>query len=104
MLVKINKYPNGPTTYRIWCPACDESHIINDTWGYNGDRKKPTFTPSILVTRPANPNASDEFKEYRKEKRCHSFVTDGQWQFLDDSLHDLAGQTVPMVHIPKGLY
>ena len=31
---------------------------------------------------------------------CHSFVSDGQWQFLGDCTHALAGQTVPVVPIP----
>jgi hypothetical protein len=63
-------------------------------WGWNGSMDAPTFTPSILVTYPANPNALDEFKEWRTERRCHSFVTNGNIQFLQDSTHKLAGQTV----------
>lgn len=31
---------------------------------------------------------------------CHSFVQSGQWQFLTDSAHALAGQTVDMVPLP----
>lgn len=31
---------------------------------------------------------------------CHSFIRDGQWQFLSDCAHSLAGQTVPMVPVP----
>ncbi len=31
---------------------------------------------------------------------CHSFVRDGHWQFLADSAHALAGQTVPLVPMP----
>ena len=58
--------------------------------------ESPTFTPSILVSYPANPNALEEFKEWRTERRCHSFVKDGMIQFLADSTHKLAGQTVPI--------
>lgn len=32
---------------------------------------------------------------------CHSFLRDGVWEFLPDSAHDLAGQRVPVVSIPK---
>ena len=32
---------------------------------------------------------------------CHSFIRDGQWQFLADSTHALADQTVPMLPIPN---
>jgi hypothetical protein len=45
---------------------------------------KPTFTPSLLVS-----------KDY-PESRCHSFVTEGQIRFLADSHHKLAGQTVDL--------
>lgn len=34
---------------------------------------------------------------------CHSFITDGKWQFLSDCAHPLAGQTVPMVPLPDWL-
>jgi hypothetical protein len=32
---------------------------------------------------------------------CHSFLRNGQWEFLSDCAHRLAGQTVPMVPIPS---
>jgi hypothetical protein len=50
------------------------------------------------VRYPANPEAEEEFKEWRTERVCHSFITDGQIQFLGDCTHPMAGQTVP---IPK---
>lgn len=31
---------------------------------------------------------------------CHSFLRSGRWEFLTDSAHALAGQTVPMVPLP----
>ena len=31
---------------------------------------------------------------------CHSFLRDGRWEFLNDSAHHLAGQTVDMVDLP----
>lgn len=34
---------------------------------------------------------------------CHSFLKNGMWQFLNDSAHELAGKTVPMVPL-KGTY
>ncbi len=63
-------------------------------WGWNGSMDAPTFTPSILVTYPANPEAIEEFKEWRTERRCHSFVTDGKIQLLSDCTHKMAGMTV----------
>jgi hypothetical protein len=34
---------------------------------------------------------------------CHSFLKDGQWQFLSDCAHAMAGQTVDMVPLPNYL-
>lgn len=81
------------------CPGCEGGHMVSHSgphpvWGWNGSMDAPTFTPSIRVTYPANPNAIEEFKEWRTERCCHSFVTDGKIQFLGDCTHKLAGQTV----------
>lgn len=94
------------------CPGCDEAHIVyveprdGPAWGFNGDLQRPTFTPSILVTWEYGypPVTAKNFSEYQRspweqETRkavCHSFVTDGQIQFLDDCTHALAGKTVPL--------
>lgn len=65
------------------CPGCGCCHKIEfPTWQFNGDLEKPTVRPSILVTGG------------EKGIRCHSFVTDGKIQFLDDCTHALKNQTV----------
>ena len=79
------------------CPGCGHAHTITPrdelstlrkgpAWEFNGDYDRPTLKPSILVSydRP-----SGRFV-------CHSFVTDGKIQFLDDCTHDFAGRTVEM--------
>lgn len=63
-------------------------------WQWNGDTENPTVSPSILVTYPANPDAIEEFKEWRLERRCHSFIRNGKFEFCSDCSHSLAGQTV----------
>lgn len=80
----------------FWCPGCDKAHHVNNGWQFNGNGDAPTFTPSILVWRDANPNAIEGFEEYRLPYRCHSFVTDGKIQFLSDCTHSLANQTVEL--------
>jgi hypothetical protein len=61
----------------FWCPGCDGAHAIQHgegagpRWGWNGSIENPTLTPSVKVTWPANPNASEEFKEWRTERICH---------------------------------
>jgi hypothetical protein len=96
MSAKIRKMSDQQ--YAFHCPGCQCSHGIPvegpHTWRWNGSIDAPTFTPSILVTYPANPNALEEFKEWKTERLCHSFVTDGKIQFLGDSTHSLANQTV----------
>lgn len=93
----------------FWCPGCQSFHAVavdspfdnGARWGWNGSLEAPTFTPSVLVTYPANPDAEEEFKEWRTERRCHSFVIDGNIQFLNDCTHHLAGQTVPLPDYPE---
>ena len=70
--------------YMIWCEACEQCHVFDARWTYNGDIDKPTFTPSLLVTHPNG------------ELRCHSFVTDGKIKYLPDCSHAMAGQTVEL--------
>lgn len=79
----------------FFCPGCKEPHAVSvkgaGAWGYNDNPERPTFTPSVGVNLDKwNPAAA----------RCHSFVTDGRIQFLTDSEHALAGQTVDMPDFP----
>lgn len=98
------------------CPGCRENHMIyieqtfdcgpHPVWSFNGDGNAPTFTPSILVQGsawvppvvPGNIDAwrANPWEQSRVEMTCHSFVTDGRIQFLDDCTHSLAGQTVDL--------
>lgn len=89
---------------QFFCPGCGSAHTITTSaggWVWNGDAERPTFTPSVLVTHEAKPDASEEFKEWRTARTCHSFVTDGNIQFLGDCTHALAGQTVPLADWPE---
>lgn len=56
-------------------------------WTWNGDIDKPTLRPSVL-TQDGN------------QLRCHTWVNDGQAQFLDDTSHELRGRTVDMLEVP----
>lgn len=82
----------------FWCPGCDGAHQIRHgdgpgpRWGWNGDAERPTFTPSVLVRY----DGADAGRDGAPPAVCHSFVTDGQIQFLGDCTHALAGQTVDL--------
>jgi hypothetical protein len=71
--------------YTFECPGCKIKHNLTDAvHRFNGDVGKPTFTPSVLFETP---------------QRCHSFVTLGRIRFLDDSTHELKGQSVDLPEI-----
>ncbi|KRB73435.1 DUF6527 family protein [Noviherbaspirillum sp. Root189] len=112
---KLRQLSGGAVAFQ--CPGCNETHVVyveacgnRPTWGFNGDGDRPTFTPSVLVrTGHFIPGYEDKqscwctyYAEHPDETRdfecriCHSFVTDGQIQFLSDCTHRLAGQTVPL--------
>lgn len=57
-------------------------------WTWNGDTEKPTLRPSVLTIQSW------------AGVRCHTWVNDGQAQFLDDCSHELRGQTVEMLEVP----
>lgn len=89
----------GTVAVWFWCPGCEQAHAVHvggdhpgPKWGWNGSLDAPTFTPSILVKRHAG-----------YESVCHSFVTNGRIQFLADSTHPLAGQTVDLPEPPEWL-
>jgi hypothetical protein len=87
------------------CPGCQSTHMVTAppspiAWGFNGDLDRPTLTPSVLVSYDG-PNAGEDRGggDLVPPARCHSFVTDGRIQFLADSTHALAGQTVDLPEI-----
>ena len=78
--------------YMIECPACGCGHLFYTNlsnpkcnWTFDGNLENPTFAPSMLVY----PNRSGQ-------KRCHSFVRDGNIQFLSDCEHHLKDQIVEL--------
>lgn len=98
--------------YSYWCQGCEDLHQVKtegaSIWGFNLDMDKPVFTPSVLVVYPANPNASEKNKEWRTERRCHTFVghsgaKPGEVIFLGDCTHALAGTVQPLPDLPDYL-
>lgn len=106
---KLRQMEGGRVSFK--CPGCGDWHMLNVSgegrprWEFNRDGDHPTFRPSILYTSGhyAPGFEGDCWCTYAERTgeeavfgcvRCHSFVTDGRIQFLTDSTHDLAGQTV----------
>lgn len=91
--------------YMHWCPGCKAHHTFavdvplknGAQWSYNGDPNRPTFEPSMLAWYD---ETNDENGTVWPGKRCHYFLRDGRIQFLNDSTHSLAGQTVDLPSLP----
>lgn len=96
----------------FWCPGCEHVHGITHgpgAWTWNGDLDRPTFAPSVLVhphqtliEASLDGDALTAPENVTTTPRCHSFVTEGRIQFLGDSTHPLAGQTVDLPAWPYG--
>lgn len=108
---KLRKLEGGQVSY--WCPGCDMAHVVRvepieqgPCWSWDGDPDAPTFQPSVLCRYEhwVPPVTSENLAEWKRQPWpqrkqvhiCHSFVIDGQVQFLADSTHALAGKTVPL--------
>lgn len=105
-----------------WCPGCSMAHQVitegEDAWGWNGSADKPSFSPSVKVQWSSLSQAAQEKDHafyarhgrhmtpaelpYDQHYVCHSYVTDGQMQFLHDCTHHLVGQAVQIPDWPKG--
>jgi len=90
----------------IWCPAPDvDNHstgqcglhmlaVSGDShgrpmWQFDGNLEAPTLNPSILTRMGTVRNYI-----------CHSYVKNGNWEFLSDCTHSMAGKTVPLPDLP----
>lgn len=84
------------------CPGCasfrehsDGLHMLpvntnekSPSWDWNGDREKPTLTPSIKTST-------------HDGLVCHSFLRDGIFEYLNDSTHKFSGQKVDLPDLPQ---
>lgn len=90
---------NQPGYYAFSCPGCRCGHKINISpanhgprWTLTGTPESPTIRASVLVRG----GYYDSVAQVDKVGVCHSFVTNGDIEFLSDCTHELAGQTVPL--------
>lgn len=65
-----------------------DGQVSGPVWGWNDSQERPTFSPSLLIRWTHG--------ETHEPRCCHSFVRDGQIQFLGDCTHALANQTVDL--------
>lgn len=102
----------------FWCPGCEYvgedgetqggAHMLPITgsgdigaqpsWGFSGTEDCPTLSPSIL--------SKVDFRRVNGEVVhlvCHSFMRNGQLEFLEDCNHQYAGQTIGLPPLPDWL-
>lgn len=86
---KLADWGDGDLVY--YCLGCDSAHMLTTTrrnnvgarWTWDGNADAPTFSPSVHL-----PGV------------CHHFLRAGRLQYLGDSRHALAGQTVELPDLP----
>jgi len=91
---------HGPT-HAHWCPACATMHDFaveqpfrnGARWTFNGNGDAPSFSPSMNIS--IGPYSDGTIF------RCHYFLTVGRIQYLPDSTHAMAGQTVDCPDVPQ---
>jgi hypothetical protein len=101
-VVEVFSLDGGKQSVMFECPGCGYNHCVTvghknacgAQWTFNGDKQRPTLQPSILSR--TGPWPDNHKTKPGKTDVCHSFVRDGQIQFLDDCTHALRGQTVPL--------
>ncbi len=94
----VEKVDNVEGLYLVACPACKQLHQIPTTkeashngavWKFDGDMKRPSFSPSLHI------------KDESGKTKCHSFIEQGHFRFLSDCNHSFANMMVPMADIDE---
>lgn len=124
-MAKVKEHQVESGRYGFLCPGCGDWHWIPTAtedllfapakWGFNGDLQSPTFTPSLLVRSGHYvPNYKSQtcWCTYNKEQIekgeepadvecyiCHSFIRNGNIEFLSDCTHKLAGKQIELPEI-----
>lgn len=103
--VVVTKEYEGITSLIFYCDGCKAGHTIvvsgNNPWTWDGNRVKPTISPSILCWLEHRADEDLEEHKYVESRRCHSFVRAGMIEFLSDCGHALAGKTVALHPFPE---
>lgn len=79
--------------YHYWCEGCGYEHAFSlkedgGHHGFNGDLNNPTVTPSLV-------------QNFTPGRMCHSFIKNGQIQYLNDCWHHLKGKTIVLPDIDE---
>jgi hypothetical protein len=91
-----------------WCPGCGTLHgmtIKPDVnpytgagWEFSGTLENPTYSPSQLTQWEGTVDGKPH------KQVCHTFIRNGQIEFLSDCTHAMKGKTVPLPPIPDWVF
>lgn len=91
-----------------FCLGCSRLHVVPEVCEFDGDLTFPSFAHSILVTYNGAdagqriPGPIDPCYMRVPAKVCHYFLKRGRVEYLPDSTHSLAGQTLLLPALPEG--
>ena len=102
----LRRYKGG---YLHWCPACEEMHVLPDSWKFDGNLERPTFHPSFkhegCQIEKVDGKWTGEWIRGADGKPlpfvCHYVLTAGQLHFCADCTHSMAGKVVPLPKLPE---
>jgi hypothetical protein len=77
--------PSGLKALPVILHGRRDGHPRGVVWTWNGSTEAPTLRPSV--------------RSHGGDYLCHTWVSDGQAQFLDDCTHELRGKTFPMLEV-----
>jgi hypothetical protein len=80
--------------WMVWCPACKTPHAFDKRWTFNGNHEAPTFRNSMLRQDHAFNETTGKYDGPVKYT-CHSYLTDGVWEYLKDCSHEMKSKKVP---------
>jgi hypothetical protein len=94
-----------------WCPGCEETHQLPDSWTFDGNIEKPTFTPSFKHSGMRTVTVDGKWTgEWVQDANgscvpfvCHYILTAGVLNFCSDSTHTLAGKAILLPPLPAWL-
>src|SRR6185369_10364774 len=84
--------------YALWCPGCEEMHVLPSSWKFNGNLESPSYTPSFKHEGIQRIFVNGKWTgEWRRDTGgntipyvCHYVLTDGRLNFCGDCTHPLA--------------
>lgn len=86
----------------LWCPGCQLAHAPTFRCPDHGGPAEGPVWDGDPSSEPFSMEPSYLSDGGRPETRCHSFIRNGQWEFLGDCGHPLRG-LIPLEPLPDWL-